>query len=106
MNARRWERRALLGAHSGNGASLSGSRLFLTTSPVTRGKTSISFEDASSLDRPIDRVVGEIRERYGVRAIRRGETGDPTGPYTGLKVAFERVPSTEELQLFSRGKPG
>ena len=64
------------------------------------------FEDGSSLDRPIDRAVAEIRGRYGARAILRGETGDPTGPYTGLKVAFERVPSLEEVDLLCGGRPG
>ena len=64
------------------------------------------LEGSDSFDRPIDKALAEIRERFGVRAIQRGVTGDPTGPYTGLKVAFERVPSLEELDLFSGGRPG
>ena len=64
------------------------------------------LEGACSFDRPLDVVVAEIRERFGVRAIRRGDTGDPTGPYTGLKIAFDRVPSLEEVDLFSGSRAG
>ena len=32
--------------------------------------------------------------------LKWGETGDPTGPYTGLKIAFERIPTLEEVELF------
>ena len=64
------------------------------------------LEGSDSFDRPIDRAVAEIRDRYGVRAIRRGQTGDPTGPYTGLKIAFDRVPSLEEVDLLCGGRPG
>ena len=39
------------------------------------------LEGVSSFDRPLDVAVARIRERYGVGAIRRGNTGDPTGPY-------------------------
>ena len=58
------------------------------------------FESSDSLDRPLDVAVGTLRRRYGTRVIQRGGTGDPTGPYTGLKIAYERVPSLEELEEF------
>ena len=64
------------------------------------------LEGSDSFDRPIDRAFAEIRERYGVRVIQRGVTGDPTGPYTGLKIAFDRVPSLEEVDLFCGGSAG
>ena len=64
------------------------------------------LEGSDSFDRPIDRAFAEIRKRYGVRVIQRGVTGDPTGPYTGLKIAFDRVPSIEEVDLFCGGSPG
>ena len=53
-----------------------------------------------TMDDPLACAIAEIRDRFGVRSIRRGETGDPTGPYTGLKISFERVPSLEEVDLF------
>ena len=61
------------------------------------------LEGADTFDRPIDRAFAEVRERYGVRAIQRGVTGDPTGPFTGLKISFDRVPSLEEVDLFCGG---
>ena len=33
-----------------------------------------------TLDDPLACAIAEIRDRFGVRSIRRGETGDPTGP--------------------------
>ena len=60
------------------------------------------LEGAYTFDQPLDDTVARIRERFGVRAIRFGKTGDPTGPYTGLKIAFERVPSLKEVDLFTR----
>ena len=35
------------------------------------------LEGADTFERPIDRAFAELRERYGVRAIQRGVTGDP-----------------------------
>ena len=64
------------------------------------------LEGSDSFDRPIDRAFADIRRRYGVRAIQCGITGDPTGPYTGLKIAFDRVPSLEEVDLFCGGSHG
>ena len=64
------------------------------------------LEGAETFDRPIDGALAEIRKRYGVRMIQRGVTGDPTGPYTGIKIAFDRVPSLEEVDLFCGGSPG
>ena len=58
------------------------------------------LEGTNTFDGPLDCAIAKIRERFGVRAIRRGETGDPTGPYTGLKIAFERIPTLEEVDLF------
>ena len=58
------------------------------------------FECPASRDRPLEVAVADLRTRYGIRAIQRGRTGDPTGPYTGLKVAFDRVPSLDEVDLF------
>ena len=58
------------------------------------------LEGTDTNDGPLDCAIAEIRERFGVRAIQRGETRDPTGPYTGLKISFERVPSLEEVDLF------
>ena len=63
------------------------------------------LERSDTFDRPIDGAFAEIRKRYGVRVIQWGITGDSTGPYTGLKVSFDRVPSLEELDLFSGGRP-
>ena len=64
------------------------------------------LEGTDTFDGPLDCAVAEIRKRFGVRAIQRGVTGDPTGPYTGLKIAFDRVPSLEEVDLFCGGSPG
>ena len=61
------------------------------------------LEGTDTNDGPLDSAIAEIRKRFGVRSIRRGETGDPTGPYTGLKISFERVPSLEEVDLFAGG---
>ena len=58
-------------------------------------------EEAQSFDRPVDDAIAKIRRRFGVRAVQIGHSRDPTGPYTGLKIAFERVPSLEEVQLFT-----
>ena len=58
------------------------------------------LEGTYTFDDPLACANAEIRDRFGVRSIRRGETGDPTGPYTGLKISFERVPSLEEVDLF------
>ena len=58
------------------------------------------LEGTDTNDGPLDCAIAEIRKRFGVRSIRRGETGDPTGPYTGIKISFERVPSLEEVDLF------
>ena len=54
----------------------------------------------------LDLAVAGIRKRFGVRALRYGETGDPTGPCSGLKVAFNRVSPLEEVDLFSAGSHG
>ena len=62
------------------------------------------LEGSDTFVGPLDCAVAEIRERFGVRAIRRGDTGDPTGPYTGLKIACDRVPSLEEVDLFVGGR--
>ena len=64
------------------------------------------LEGADTFDRPIDRAFAKIRNRYGVRVIQRGVTGDSTGPYTGLKIAFDRVPSLEEVDLLCGGRSG
>ena len=58
------------------------------------------LERTQTFDTPLDSAIAGIRERFGVRGIRRGETGDPTGPYTGLKIAFERIPTLEEVDRF------
>ena len=58
------------------------------------------LEGADTFDGPLDVAVAQIRERFGVRSIQWGTTGDPTGPYTGLKISFERVPSRKELDFF------
>ena len=58
------------------------------------------LEGTDTFDTPLDSAVAGIQERFGVRALRWGETGDPTGPYTGLKIAFERIPTLEEVDLF------
>ena len=58
------------------------------------------LEGTDSFDNPLDCAVAEIRERFGVRAVQWGHTGDSTGPHPGLKIAFERVPSLEEVGLF------
>lgn len=58
------------------------------------------LEGADTFDGPLDVAVARIRERFGVRSIQWGPTGDPTGPYTGLQIAFDRVPTLEEVDLF------
>ena len=64
------------------------------------------LEGTQTFDSPLDAVVSEVRDRFGVRALQWGNTGDPTGPYTGLKIAFERVPSLEEVDLFGGAGEG
>ena len=64
------------------------------------------FDGVDSLDTPLDAAVARIRERYGVHAIRYGDTADSTGPYTGLKIAFERVPSLAEVEMFAKMSSG
>ena len=61
------------------------------------------LEGSNTFERPIDKAFAEVRERFGIRAIQRGVTGDPTGPFTGLKISFDRVPSLEEVDLFCGG---
>ena len=58
------------------------------------------LDEVHTFDRSLDVAVARIRERYRVGAVRFGDTGDPTGPHTGLKIAFERVPSIKEVDLF------
>ena len=58
------------------------------------------LEGADTFDGPLNVAVARIRERFGVRSIQWGPTADPTGPYTGLKIVFERVASLEEVALF------
>ena len=53
--------------------------------------------DGPSRDPDLDRAFAAIRERFGLSAVRFGETGDATGPWTGLKIAFDRVPSLDEV---------
>ena len=61
------------------------------------------LEGTDTFDTPLDCAIARIRKRFGVRAVQWGDTGDPTGPYTGLKISFERVPSLEEVDLFAGG---
>ena len=51
-----------------------------------------------SRDPDLDRAFAAIRERFGLSAVRYGETGDATGPWTGLKIAFDRVPTVAEVR--------
>ena len=53
--------------------------------------------DGPSRDPDLDRAFAAIRGRFGLSAVRYGETGDVTGPWTGLKIAFDRVPSLDEV---------
>ena len=43
-------------------------------------------------------LVDAVRARYGAPALLWGECGDPYGPYTGAKIAYQSFPDMARLR--------
>ena len=43
-------------------------------------------------------MLDRVRDRYGARALLWGECGDPRGPYTGAKIAYQSFPDMARLR--------
>ena len=55
------------------------------------------FED-DDRERRLQWMIDRVRERYGARALLWGECGDPNGPYTGAKIAYQSFPNMARLR--------
>ena len=43
-------------------------------------------------------MLDRVRDRYGARALLWGACGDPRGPYTGAKIAYQTFPDMARLR--------
>ena len=43
-------------------------------------------------------MIDRVRARYGARALLWGVCGDPRGPYTGAKIAYQSFPDMARLR--------
>ena len=55
------------------------------------------FED-DPRERRLQWMIDRVRERYGARALLWGPCGDPRGPYTGAKIAYQSFPDMARLR--------
>ena len=46
---------------------------------------------------PIQPLLDTVRARFGARAMTLGESLDRSAPYTGAKIAYQRVPDDDDL---------
>ena len=51
-------------------------------------------------ERRLQWMIDRVRERYGARALLWGPCGDPRGPYTGVKIAYQSFPDMARLRWF------
>ena len=49
-------------------------------------------------ERRLQWMIDRVRERYGARALLWGPCGDPRGPYTGAKIAYQSFPDMARLR--------
>ena len=54
--------------------------------------------EADPRDRGLQWMLDRVRDRYGARALLWGQCGDPRGPYTGAKIAYQSFPDTARLR--------
>ena len=57
-----------------------------------------SLFEADPRDRGLQWMLDRVRDRYGARALLWGQCGDPRGPYTGAKIAYQSFPDTARLR--------
>ena len=87
-----------------HGASPRQAWVFLTKLVLETHVDRDLFARRSATDR-LDEAIGTVRSKYGTKAICYGRTGDRSGRYSGLKIAFNRVPSLDELdRILGDGK--
>ena len=49
-------------------------------------------------ERRLQWMIDRVRERFGARALLWGSCGDPRGPYTGAKIAYQSFPDMARLR--------
>ena len=49
-------------------------------------------------ERRLQWTIDRVRARYGARALLWGVCGDPRGPYTGAKIAYQSFPDWARLR--------
>ena len=54
--------------------------------------------DAGPRARRLQALLDAVRARYSARALLWGRCGDPYGPYTGAKIAYESFPDAARLR--------
>ena len=99
----RWpcSERQVMGAASAAWRILAGRCRSVTRLWVTLGRLVPDFGDlfaGEERDLVLEDAMDRIREKYGQRAVVYGNTRDERGRYTGLKIAFGRVPSVAEVR--------
>ena len=60
--------------------------------------------DDDARARRLQALLDAVRERYSARALRWGECGDPKGPYTGAKIAYQSFPDLARLRWLGVGQ--
>ena len=63
-----------------------------------RDRTAASLFEADPRERRLQWMLDRIRDRYGARALLWGRCGDPRGPYTGAKIAYQSFPDLDRLR--------
>ena len=62
-----------------------------------RDRTAASLFEADPRQRRLQWMLDQVRDRYGARALLWGVCGDPSGPYTGAKIAYQSFPDMARL---------
>lgn len=63
------------------------------------------FELFERQESRVQGLLHTVRDRFGARAITVGDSLDKTGPYTGLKISFEHIPSAQAFRWLGRELP-
>ena len=54
--------------------------------------------EADATQHRLQWMLDQVRDRYGARALLWGMCGDPSGPYTGAKIAYQSFPDMARLR--------
>ena len=63
-----------------------------------RDRSAPSLFEADPRERSWQWMLDRVRGRYGARALLWGVCGDPRGPYTGAKIAYQSFPDMVRLR--------